>query len=315
MEPKVYRYDDIDAPICRGERVSLVEILTGCLVDGYGSKEPAGWTREYINGTGDQAAFRNTTSGTGATFSGTGFFLQVDGIDGSQAYMPAIRGYEVMVDSTTTGALNYIGGFSLLKISASAGTTARPWVLIADDRFFYFFCWFNSTGSIPTNPTTDQSIIYFGDIVPYFDGDAFACYIQASQAATGAFYMRSASASSGSYWFDGWFGRRFDGTGTSKYGWIVNGGGPSSDTTPGNLGPAYTDKLLFTRPYLADYAAYTIRGWFPGLMYPCHPYSYFTQLQELDINGVNYLVVVTNCGGDNSDRPGCLFIKLSDWRV
>lgn len=309
--PTVYKSTDANAPVCCGTRTSLIDVLNKCLVTGYGDKLPAGWTLQFVNAGGTQAAFRNNPT------TGTGFFLQIDALGGVNDYTPTVRGYEVMVSEGTTDALGFIGGVGGPKVSTGSNTTVRPWVLIADDRFFYFFCWYSSTGGIPTSASINVNTLFFGDFVPFYPDDNYACLLSATLAASdnaAGFNLYSPTQSSSpSAYFSVYTGRRADGSGTSRGGWVVDGGGPGDRVTPGRNGIPYSGKLLYTKPYINDLTSYAMRGFYPGLVYPCHDQSGFTQLQTIDISGDSYLVVVANFGGDNTDRPGCIFLKLSDW--
>jgi hypothetical protein len=302
--PIVYRWDDTNAPVARGERRSLCDILYACLVTGYGAKAGAGWTREYVNATFDKAAFRNNPA------TGTGFYLQVDGAGASVASRQKIMGYESMTDESTglfpfsTAALNE------LYVSNTADTTARPWVLVADDRFFYFTVWFNITAA-PTNSVIIKSDILFGDIVKWYPSDAYACLLDIGPGYNGAgLGLTSPSASTSVYPN---MPRKISGVAAPVKPAYIRGGGPGATTIPGQTGLAWNsgDPVLISRPHINNGEAYTFRGWVPGLYYPCHPYTAFSQLATLTIDSKNYLVINGNLNGGYS---GGFFISLDDWR-
>ncbi|KAB2889780.1 MAG: hypothetical protein F9K32_11210, partial [Desulfobulbaceae bacterium] len=85
--PQIYKSTDGNAPVMRGERRALIDVLRACLVDGYGDKTPAGWTLEFINATFDKAVFRNSP------VTGTGFYLRVDGLSPANTYTQALKAY------------------------------------------------------------------------------------------------------------------------------------------------------------------------------------------------------------------------------
>jgi hypothetical protein len=66
---KVYRWDDAGAPqVVTRKPSEFMNILKKCLVDGYGSKQPAGWTVAFENGVSNQIVFTNDpTKGTGGS--------------------------------------------------------------------------------------------------------------------------------------------------------------------------------------------------------------------------------------------------------
>ena len=308
--PIVYRWDDGNAPVARGERRSLCDILYACLVTGYGAKPGAGWTREYVNATFDQAVFRNNP------LTGTGFFIQIDGLGGGAANTPIVRGYEVMTDSTITGALGYIFG-TTTAISNATGTAARPWILIADDRAFYFTVFTTVTSGVPGISTANANGIFFGDLIKISPDDAYACGMAVSQYNTGYLAtLYGPDATTGQVWTTIYTPRRKNGSGSGGAGCLIRGGGPGGLTWPGQSGPAYDgQQLLYTRPHLNDNAAYTIRGFLPGFYYPCHPYTAFTQFQQLTADGKTFLNIAHNVALGNGTTYGCYFISLDDWRA
>lgn len=132
MDPIIYRSTDASAPALSGTVGSLVALLDACLVTGYGSKSPAGWTKPFT-GT-NRAAFR-----AGA---GPQHYLDVydNGAGTGGAREAECRGYETMT-AVGVGTQVYppLTSVSLFRKSTTADGTARTWMLIADDRTFYFF--------------------------------------------------------------------------------------------------------------------------------------------------------------------------------
>lgn len=154
MTVTVYRHNDASAPSLTGQVGSLSALLLACLVNGYGSKIAAGWTNPY-NGT-NQAVFR---PGTGVQH----YFAINDNAPVAANYAE-LQGFETMTAwATGTGPFPVTAGTScaILK-SSTADTTARPWVVIADDRSCYFFADFSHT---PTQ--------YSGGTVPTYSGIGF----------------------------------------------------------------------------------------------------------------------------------------------
>lgn len=305
--PTVYRWDDENAPVARGERRALHDILYACLVTGYGTKPAAGWTREYVNATFDLAAFRNNPA------TGTGFYLQVDGLGGDYAYKPKVRGFEAMT-SESVG----IGPFAathqpILDISNGANTTPRPWVLIADDRFFYFFC-YNATSvpaapGVPANNAT-IAVLLFGDFVCVDQNDAYGCCIFAHVNTFSSMYATSQAATETDKAMLS--PRPIAGTPSTPTPMFLHpGGGPGCDSGFGATGLAYTSgDIAYTRPYLDNKLSYTARGWLPGLYAPCHLNS-FNQLAEVTLDGVPAL----SFRGITNSQYGNWFISLGDWRL
>lgn len=68
----VYRWDDAGAPqLSKGIKPSeLINVLKKCLVDGYGSKQGAGWSVPFMDLASNQIVFRNST------LQGSGSFVK-----------------------------------------------------------------------------------------------------------------------------------------------------------------------------------------------------------------------------------------------
>lgn len=134
MAVTVYKSSDTSAPVLTGQVGSLVALLDACLVNGYGSKSAAGWTK----------AFSGTST---ASYLGTaGHYLDVnDAAAGAAGAQEAnVRGYEAMTAVATgtnpfpTTAQAASPGLYIRK-SATADATARGWVLLADGTTFHLF--------------------------------------------------------------------------------------------------------------------------------------------------------------------------------
>lgn len=308
--PIVYRWDDGNAPVARGERRSLCDILYACLVTGYGTKPGAGWTREYVNATFDKAAFRNNP------VTGTGFYLQVDGAGAPYAYASLIRGFEVMT-SVDNGLFPFKPAATVQDAggtSSQASLTARPWVVVADDRAFYYVCWTSTTGT-PADAVTTVSVVIFGDIVSRYPEDPYGCVVMAShsQASYGpnGFNLGSPNVTPAGYIN---MPRPISGVATPSTPSLVRGGGPGAVTYPGGSdGNPYSpgDQILITRPHLTDATIYSFRGWLPGFHYPCHPFP-FSNLAQVIVDGRSFLAVRHICYGQALSG---MLIQLDDWRA
>jgi hypothetical protein len=303
--PIVYRWDDGNAPVARGERRSLCDILYACLVTGYGSKPGAGWTREFVNATFDKAVFRNNP------LTGTGFFLQVDGAGTVNAYTSTVMAYESM--TSLNDGLSSFGLTGTYTTSNAANATARPWVLIADDRAFYLYVWNSITGA-PANSSNTAQGLFFGDGVRRDPSDNYFCMFSigalANRGPIGSLYSPSTAVASGNLGF--YAPRRSTGVYSPINLALIRGGGPGADVSAGANGIIYTagDPILVARPHVSDGVAYSFRGHIPGLYYPCHPNA-FGQLATVSAAGKSFLSlrVPINVTASN------LFIDLADWRI
>ena len=115
-------------------RGSVVNVLKQCLVNGYGTKAPLGWTILYDDPAHYTTVFRNNPN------VGSGCCLRVyDNAVNNITHLYGLRMYSSM-DSADTGinkipienmSLNY-SGFSLIS------PYIRRWYLLGDNRGFYF---------------------------------------------------------------------------------------------------------------------------------------------------------------------------------
>jgi hypothetical protein len=132
--PVVYKSTDSSAPVLSGTTGSLVALLDACLVNGYGSKSAAGWTKAF------------TATNKGSYLGTTGHYLDVDdsGAGAAGAQEANVRGYETMsAVATGTGPFPTTSqqaspGLYVRK-SVTADATARAWILVADGLTFYLF--------------------------------------------------------------------------------------------------------------------------------------------------------------------------------
>lgn len=141
MTVRVYRSTDGSAPVLTGQAGSLVTLLDAVLVNGYGTKSAAGWTKPY-SGT-SKAVYRNNTT------TGTGSYLRVDDNASSYFHRAYITGYETMsgVDTGTNAFPSSTTSQSAWGKSATQDATARQWVIVADEFRFYIFVRTGESGS------------------------------------------------------------------------------------------------------------------------------------------------------------------------
>lgn len=172
MTVVVYQSTDASAPTLTGQVGSLVALLDACLVNGYGSKSAAGWTKSF-SGT-NTATYKQ---GTGSN----GFYLAVNDNAPSTAQEARVCGWEVATAAptstnlgtgtnpfpTTTQASNGL----FVRKSASSNSTARAWVLLADATCFYLF--------VQTGDQTYASTFAFGDFFANASSDPYSTMIQA----------------------------------------------------------------------------------------------------------------------------------------
>lgn len=180
----VYTSEDAGAPVLTGEAGSLVNVLSKILVEGYGSKVAAGWTKPFTDT--NKAAFK-MAAGTPS------MYLRIDDSNAQDARVVA---YVDMTD-VDTGTSPFptsgqqAGGLYCRK-SATAGSTARPWYCIANDKAFYIFTGQGQTslGGQSTSNTSLDHYIGFGKFVSRRPNDPYAVFVYAaiSASSSGQFF-------------------------------------------------------------------------------------------------------------------------------
>lgn len=161
----IYRFDDAGAPNLVGTSGSLNALLDACLVNGYGSKAAAGWTKDPIS-VGNVAIYRNA--------SGTNRYLRVDNtIATSNA---RVRAYKTMSDANTgtipTPTDAQVSG-GLHIIGCQSTTVSCPWLVAADGKRFFLWTAFGSPESNGVALTSSNYGIlsFFGDLSEVKAGD------------------------------------------------------------------------------------------------------------------------------------------------
>lgn len=126
--PVYYQWDDVGAPVINGVvgsfKTAMKTLLVGTAGIAYGSKPAAGWTVEYESG--NKIVFRNSLAS-----GGSGCYLRINDANATYAEW---RFYESMSDIDT--GVGASGNVRVYK-STAAGSTTRPWSIMADDRTIY----------------------------------------------------------------------------------------------------------------------------------------------------------------------------------
>jgi hypothetical protein len=319
MTVRIYRSTDAGAPSLSGTAGSAITLLDACLVNGYGSTSPAGWSKAY-SGT-NLAAYRMSTVGS------TGCYIRVDD---TGTYDARIVGYKTMSDvNTGTGAfptsVQFSGGLYLKK-STSADAVVRPWTLIADERFFYLFT--NCNQTVYSQSDNQDGGMYFGDLISYLNNDGYECIIIGNNQAR----LTSATSNITSYFSTSYapsnmyLARDYTGFAVSRQavpivdapvGIIL----PDSTIGRGIIG-AYPDpvtgKLNLFAIEILENAYYGVRGRLPGFWFPFggtlvgNNTDTFTGVDNL--SGKNF-ILINLWNGSSSTTQGRAAIQYDgDWR-
>ncbi len=141
MTTRLYRSSDTGAPAHSGTGLGqILTIIRACLVDGYGSRTPAGWTMPFSDLPNNKAVFRGQ--------SGLGDYFRVD--DNIDYEYSQVVGYATMSDvDTGTEPYPTIGSsgeeVTDWKCMNRDNTTSDydAWAVIANEEFCY--CIFRAT--------------------------------------------------------------------------------------------------------------------------------------------------------------------------
>lgn len=281
MTVRVYTSNDTSAPVLANVAGSLISLFDACLVTGYGSKTPAGWTKEY-SGT-NKAVYKQ---GTGSN----GFYLRVDDSGTTTA---RVVGYEAMTDVDTgtnpfPTAAQLSGGVYWFKCETA---TSRPWLLVATERAFYFYSVYSASYS-------SSPLVFFGDIQTYKVADAYHTVLIGgvnTTVGTAANYMGDVASGTSINTVSGhYIARGADQTtlspGVSKavFPPFVNGANPGA--TRLNESPA-NGKMFLTPLMVVDNFTSNIsmRGYLPGLYCFGGGYSPYGSRQGefVEVNGTD----------------------------
>lgn len=159
----VYKSTDVGAPVGNVSRPSdWLSILKACLVNGYGDKQPLGWTLEFENTGAYAAVFRNNT------VVGSGGYFQIASANGSD-------GTSVDIDITcakiATAVNTFIDKVVLRRLDINSGRTSG-WVVIGTSRGFWMI---QPSSELTASTSTGYSggcwSVFIGDIESFDPND------------------------------------------------------------------------------------------------------------------------------------------------
>jgi hypothetical protein len=313
----VYKWTDANAPVLSGTAGSLINVLTKCLVDGYGEMAGAGWERTFANVALTIAAFRN--------ISGNGRFFRIDE-ETVAANLFTMQGYEVMTNETTGTGPFFATTVSVTK-STAISSASRSWVVVANDKGFWLY--FYGYGTDPTVIGTSlisPVLIFFGDFIRFGSAEEGFNTVIGYGYYFGTPYLRGflTPMTLGSVG-DGYIRTPRDISGAPATPNSVQCvyGGISACITNNlryNFGPTYDgSRLLLGGPfYIADSGSFTsVRGYFPGLFYPCHTPASFTPFQVVTVGGRSFINLLFKFYANSAAYGSInLFIELGvDWHA
>lgn len=163
MTVRIYYGIDGGAPILSKNVGTLANILTACLVDGYGDKEGAGWTKLFLDA--NRVALRQGKVSNNK-------ILYVNDNVSSYPQLAYLRGFNSMSDINTGEGEFPSGAQASLGVhvykSAGLANEMRNWTLLATESTFYLQI--NATNTF----NSANSIMYgFGDFSSFKSGDVY----------------------------------------------------------------------------------------------------------------------------------------------
>lgn len=157
MTVRVYKSTDVSAPVLTGQAGSLIAVLDACLVNGYGAKVAAGWTKPF---TGTNKAVYQPG------LSAPNFYRVLDdGSLGSYTTRNAtIKAFTAMTDvdtgsnpSPSADSTSYV---NFVPKSLTPDATTRKWKIIASEKSCYLMI---EVGYY----LSSYCVSFFGDYQPF----------------------------------------------------------------------------------------------------------------------------------------------------
>lgn len=284
-----YKSTDASAPVLNGQTGSLLTVLDAVLVNGYGSKIAAGWTKPFPN-TGSYGTYK---LGNGSTSSLFVYDAGSGSAGGAEALMTGWNSITSIVGGAVTGSnpfpqyvqLNIGGGAGgaagaiVVRKSTDQTSTSRVWTIFADSASMYLF-------TKPSDPgvfISAYSAFYFGDMYSLRTGsvDSSRCMIigriaaSSSAAANDRLDQIVAPSQNLTFALTGHFGAHFFNGNSSSVQLSKHGDGSKSANATTLLGTVPylnpCDNGLYISPvWVVEPFTGTIRGRMRGFWHFCH---------------------------------------------
>lgn len=317
----IYQSTDGSAPQLYGQVGGLITVLDACLINGYGAKAAAGWSTPY---TGTNKKVYRPPTGANQ------FYMRINdnGAGTGGAKEALIRSFETMsaVD-TGTGGMPHSSQSTLTenslvirKSTTADGTTARPWLVAADDRTILMFIKSGDNANC-------YEAFYWGDFFSSLASDGYRTFLSARTAensGASAYDNLPILATSFANLGGNFIQRAYTGTGNSiTVAKTITPGQAGSVTSFGTSGIKFPNPedsgLYMVPPYLIDCTVnppLNYRGKLRGLWNGLHHYSavndgdIFSGVDDLagrtflilkaTPNGIGYYIVETSDTWDTS---------------
>lgn len=315
MTVRFYSSEDVGAPVIAGTTAGqMISILDACLVNGYGGKPAAGWSRPFSGA--NLAAYQQG--------GGNGMFLRVDDTETGSNRSAYTRGFEVMT-GISAGERAFPSVASLASgvrnpTAYGSSSVPRAWFVVADESAFYLWIEGTAGSTTPTNLP-----FFFGDVNTYHAADVSNTLMvgwspstqNLNSATLGMGYANSSISSTSQ---SNWLARRFDqvegGVSAGLHGDYAKNGASLSFGGSSNAIPypnPVDGGIALSRVWVHESSPINVvRGEMPGLWFPCHNRPFPTDRP-----------VIVNGEGSLSGRQfvtmlvaaGQLMVEISDtWR-
>ncbi|MDD4864537.1 MAG: hypothetical protein PHE38_11045 [Alishewanella agri] len=163
----VYRWDDPGAPqIGNGRASDIINIWQKCLVDGYGDKDPLGWTRPFYDATTQRACYRNNVAAGG---SGGYAILFSNTLNDAEYNLMRLSHAKSMTDINTAVGQGLTKAFRVVNTTGNLRRT--KWSLIGTAIGFYFSVSFDN---FPLDGQSNSALpsMFVGDFFSRIPNDA-----------------------------------------------------------------------------------------------------------------------------------------------
>lgn len=233
---------------------------------------PLGWEKPFSST--NLAAYRS------ADLLSTRCFLRID--DTHNQFARA-RGYIQLADiATGTDPFPALTtADSVICWLRNFGTGSRQWSLVGDKKRFYLHIQYSDA-------TNNLATWFFGDLIPFREGDPYACAINVQGGATSA----AETSVSGSLPFEGastglWVARSVTGVGSAISATRASNTIAGRSNVSGVSGFAYPNtsdnSIALSEFFLTDSSPYNLRGRFPGFYFVAHNVTgVFTNRQRVE---------------------------------
>ncbi|ABS06925.1 hypothetical protein [Shewanella baltica] len=162
----VYRNTDAGAPAIPTKPSGWITVLKKCLVEGYGEKQPLGWTLDFEDAANNKVVFKNNVAD-----GGSGGAVQFQPHTGSDAINAALR-ITCANSITAIDAFFKKVGYRVMMTSNSLGTV-RGWMVVGTSKGFWLI---QESGETLNNSSTTSVLAYreyffIGDIESFVPND------------------------------------------------------------------------------------------------------------------------------------------------